>query len=279
MTPTPTVLDAGVPIAAEFRGEGSGPSLVLLHGGGFTLRSWDLVLEQLPRTDILAVDLPGHGWSGDVVDWSFEVLGRYVADAIRAAGVHDPVIVGWSLGWPIALVAAQLLPSVRGLVSVDGSVAAYEMEIAPFFDSTQSYLDAVQSTATDVVAADDDELERLLIADPLWPEWEGELRRRWLRRPDGSWLRRPTSAANVALVERNLAFDVAGWWSSSQCRVEYLLATQHQAAVLDLHRRAAAERSAVHRGTSVVEVDGPHDLPIRRPDELARLLLRFAAAL
>jgi hypothetical protein len=135
----------------------------------------------------------------------------------------------------------------------------------------------VASSARDVVAGDVDELEHALATDPLWPEWENELRRRWRPRADGSWIRRPTAAANVDLVHRNMSFDVAGWWAGAPCPIQYVLATLHPQAVVHLHRQALAERSAAHRRTSVVEMEGPHDLPLRRAAEVARLVLDFEA--
>lgn len=41
---------------------GKGEPLVLLHGQGFSRRSWDPVLDRLSdEYDVIAVDLPGHG--------------------------------------------------------------------------------------------------------------------------------------------------------------------------------------------------------------------------
>jgi pimeloyl-ACP methyl ester carboxylesterase len=43
---------------------GSGEPLVLLHGQGFSRRSWDPVVAALAEhRDVIAVDLPGHGES------------------------------------------------------------------------------------------------------------------------------------------------------------------------------------------------------------------------
>src|SRR3954452_16719490 len=41
---------------------GSGEPLVLLHGQGFSRRSWDPIVDTLAADrDVIAVDLPGHG--------------------------------------------------------------------------------------------------------------------------------------------------------------------------------------------------------------------------
>ena len=46
----------------NFRRSGTGPTLVLLHGLGSSLRVWDPVVASLAEHfDVLAVDLPGFG--------------------------------------------------------------------------------------------------------------------------------------------------------------------------------------------------------------------------
>jgi pimeloyl-ACP methyl ester carboxylesterase len=49
----------------HYRDEGTGPTLVLLHGVGSSLHTWDDWVERLaPHYRIIRIDLPGHGLTG-----------------------------------------------------------------------------------------------------------------------------------------------------------------------------------------------------------------------
>lgn len=73
------------------------------------------------RYRTIAVDLPGHGAaSANRENWHIEDLGADVAGLIRELDLDDVVLVGHSMGGPVSLRAAALLPNrVRGIVAVD----------------------------------------------------------------------------------------------------------------------------------------------------------------
>ena len=98
--------------------QGTGPTLVLIHGIGHRRQAWRDVMDLLSDDfDVIAIDLPGHGESPDVV-----LDGRSAKDAVRAEleglldelGVSSPIVVGNSLGGLIALEAGadQIASSV-----------------------------------------------------------------------------------------------------------------------------------------------------------------------
>lgn len=111
----------GVPIAYEVHGERE-PTIVLLHGWSCDRTYWR---EQVPflaaRHRVLAVDLAGHGESGrDRVDWSFEGLADDVIQVLEEEDVDDAVLVGHSMGGPVALlVAKQAEDRVRAVIAVE----------------------------------------------------------------------------------------------------------------------------------------------------------------
>lgn len=105
-------------------GRPSAPPLVLVHGGRDHGRSWDAVAAAL-KDDwrVIAPDLRGHGLSEASADRSYS-MSRYVYDLaalVRALGLHDPCIVGHSLGGNIAVRYAGIYPEIpRRLVCIEG---------------------------------------------------------------------------------------------------------------------------------------------------------------
>lgn len=93
--------------------DGSGPPLILLHGGSGTRHSWDTLRPHLSDTATLIVpDRRGRGDSGDSDEYDLE---REVADlrAIVQAVDGTPTVFGHSFGGLVALAAAADLPIER----------------------------------------------------------------------------------------------------------------------------------------------------------------------
>ena len=91
---------------------GQGPDVVFLHGWGLSSRIWaPLIAELSAEMRCHAVDLPGHGASGD----DLAGLDAWI-DAVAETVTWPAVYIGWSLGGLIALGMAQRYPDrVRGL--------------------------------------------------------------------------------------------------------------------------------------------------------------------
>jgi pimeloyl-ACP methyl ester carboxylesterase len=100
---------------------GAGPPIVLIHGLGGTFRYWLESARRLARHyRVLVVDVPGFGGSDPAaVPFSMLAAGERVLAASEALGARRPVLVGHSLGGPIAaLVAARSPERVGGVVLV-----------------------------------------------------------------------------------------------------------------------------------------------------------------
>ena len=98
------------------------PSFVFLHGLTFDRRMWDPVLEALPDNHrAIAFDLPGHGGSPALPDQGLAPVVEAIHDAVVAAALDSPVMVGHSIGGPLAAIYAASHPAA-GVVSVDAPI-------------------------------------------------------------------------------------------------------------------------------------------------------------
>ncbi len=99
---------------------GHGPvGLLLIHGWACSSQYWGPVLERLPDGEVsaLVVDLPGSGGTAVTpgTPWSFASCAEMTLAAARALGIRPDVIVGHSMGGPIAAIAAAT-PECRQLI-------------------------------------------------------------------------------------------------------------------------------------------------------------------
>ena len=111
----------GVEIAYEARGSGS-PTLLFVHGWCCDRSHWRNQLDVFAADHrVVAIDLPGHGASGaDRNRWTLEGLARDVQSVAETLDLERVVIVGHSMGGPVALMAAQRMPDrVVGIIGVD----------------------------------------------------------------------------------------------------------------------------------------------------------------
>lgn len=97
----------------------SGLPVAMLHGWGMNLGVFDLLREELPDHETLAIDLPGHGrspWWPGAAQFDAQVA------AVRAALPPRCVLLGWSLGAKIALrIAASTPDRVAALILVSAT--------------------------------------------------------------------------------------------------------------------------------------------------------------
>jgi pimeloyl-ACP methyl ester carboxylesterase len=111
----------GVPLVYSAAGAGD-PAIVFVHGGLANRGFWDDSLRALaPRHRVLALDLAGHGESGiDRARWGIPEFGADVRAVVEAERLRRAVLFGNSLGGPVAVEAALLLPQTAiGVVGVD----------------------------------------------------------------------------------------------------------------------------------------------------------------
>lgn len=101
------------------------PILLLLHGTGASTHSWAPILPYLnKRFSLIAVDLPGHGFTErpSTAQLSLEGMSRLLEKLCEAMDIWPNFVVGHSAG---AAIAAHMtlgnMMSPRGLISIAGA--------------------------------------------------------------------------------------------------------------------------------------------------------------
>lgn len=114
---------ATVEIAVRDHG-GAGPAVLLLHGAGGNLLAWQHFAPLLTaKHRVLAVDLRGHGRSGDG-PWTWDAVLDDLDAVVEHFELPTPAVVGHSLGGMLAGMWAVRHPDCPGAISLDGHRAA-----------------------------------------------------------------------------------------------------------------------------------------------------------
>jgi sigma-B regulation protein RsbQ len=111
----------GVPIHYSVQGKGD-PALVFIHCWACNRHFWDNQVAEFSKTyRVVTIDLPGHGESGkERKHYSVESYGDDVKTVVTKLNLKRVVLVGSSMGGPIALEATRRMPDrVVAIVPVD----------------------------------------------------------------------------------------------------------------------------------------------------------------
>jgi pimeloyl-ACP methyl ester carboxylesterase len=111
----------GVAIVYSVCGAGE-PALVFIHGGLADRGFWDPELKAFGASHrVIALDLAGHGESGtNRTKWGLPEFGADVKAVADAERLKRMILFGNSLGGPVAIEAALLMPGrVVGVVGID----------------------------------------------------------------------------------------------------------------------------------------------------------------
>jgi pimeloyl-ACP methyl ester carboxylesterase len=132
----------GVEIAYEAVGRGE-PALVFVHGGFADRSFWANQRTAFAGNHrVIALDLAGHGESGDNrKSWTIPAFAEDVRAALNAEKIRQAVVLGNSLGGPVAMEAARResgrIIAVLGIdtlhdLSVDPPTSYYEQRATAF---------------------------------------------------------------------------------------------------------------------------------------------------
>jgi len=118
-----------VTITYEVAGEGE-PALVFVHGWCCDRSYWKSQVSHFSKKHkVVAIDLAGHGNSGDGREkWTIEAFGQDVAAVVKKLKLERAILIGHSMGGPVNIAAARLLPGrVAGLIGV-GTYHDFEIQ-------------------------------------------------------------------------------------------------------------------------------------------------------
>ena len=115
------IIDTSV-VPANVKVEGSGPTLVLIHGFGAAIDWWDDIAPQLARDHrVIRMDLIGHGGTeAPRSAYSIERQARLVSSTLDKLGVDRFTVIGHSMGGEVATALASMNPGrIERMVLID----------------------------------------------------------------------------------------------------------------------------------------------------------------
>ena len=140
-------------VTANVKVEGSGPTIVLIHGFSAALDWWDQIAPDLAKDhQVVRLDLIGHGGTAaPSAGYSVERQAALVAAVLDKLGVAKATLIGHSMGGEVATALTEARPGlVERLILVDSPAIAD----ADFNLATQAYLTPVLGEAMSRISSD-----------------------------------------------------------------------------------------------------------------------------
>ncbi len=119
---------------------GGGRPVVLVHGITECRGVWDPIVERLsPTNRVIALDLRGHGQSGDAQRYDLEAMATDIGAVVAACGLDRPHLVGHSLGGAVVSAAGAAM-EVGSVTNVDQSLQldSFKAQVAPLEDQLKN---------------------------------------------------------------------------------------------------------------------------------------------
>jgi pimeloyl-ACP methyl ester carboxylesterase len=256
----------GIKVHYESYGVGS-EALVFIHGWTCDLTFWRGQAPVYRNRRSLLIDLPGHGQSDKPkVAYPMEFFARGIEAVLRDAGVDHAILVGHSLGGPIAYSFLRLFPEqAEALVLVDATISTASED--PAFPAAQQAV--FQQRAEHLSGATG--LQNFLASVNAMfsaktpPSLRDLIRTKMLATPEYVRVAAVTSPSEVYPATRGEKFD--------------LPALAIQAAQKGTEERAAAMRTILPKLRLEKWVGSGHFLMMEDPARFNQSLLKFLAGL
>jgi len=284
-----TITTPNTGIALHYRSYGSetNPPLVLLHGLASTLRIWDYVAPVLAgKYWVVAYDQRGHAESEKPDDgYNLPTMLADLAGLMKALGIEKPVLVGHSWGANLALAYAATYPDdCAGLALVDGGIFDFQdmpgtdwetvkRELAPPDLSRYKLSDMVNRMSSGVLCH--------------LPESFLEKFARSMMdvQPDGTIRARLTREHHLDILHILYDMRTSDLLGKVQCPVLAVQAvngepgSEREASFLRLRELGAERLEKLLPGAKIIWMENTiHDVPLHKPELLAREMMEFMSA-
>ena len=105
------------------------PLIIFVHGSGLSHITWVLQTRYFAfhGYSVLAIDLPGHGYSEGPAITTIEEQGKWISDVIDSVGKKEASLVGHSQGCLITMECAAQFPNKVKSLSLMGGAGAIPM--------------------------------------------------------------------------------------------------------------------------------------------------------
>jgi pimeloyl-ACP methyl ester carboxylesterase len=227
------------------------PAIVFLHGGEYSGRSWQPVVDRLQEYHCLVPDLPQHGRS--IRHRPFEMAGAAAAVAelicsrVGAGRVH---VVGFSLG---AQVGVQLLATAPELVDravLSGTI----VDVMPGATQTQQLMELLARMSRSLWFSIGRNARHVGLVPAKLTDHRADMR-----------LMPPAQIAHI--VSASVGFRLPDGLDKADSPTLFLTGAKEMRL---MHRSAAALAQQMPNGVARVAVGMRHDWPLRYPDLFSR---------
>jgi len=299
-----STIEGEVPLAIRDYG-GDGPDVLLIPGAGRTLVDWGLIAALLrDRYRLVAVDLRGHGHSGDGV-WEWDRILADLDTIVAALDLDRPAVVGHSLGGMIAAMWGARHPDCPAAINVDGhgmgkpeqydgiAPEVLEARMAELEEKTIAAQAAqpkeIPESAMDAIIETQRKAAEAL---GIPPDMLEEAIRRGLKIVDGVAHVRPTAETTAQLLTEVKAADMMALWAACLCPLLVFNCVRPDQARPDMpewmpelmaayrrgltiHLTALAQQ---HPNLSLQVFDGDHALIVNQHELVADIILTYLDA-
>jgi pimeloyl-ACP methyl ester carboxylesterase len=262
----------------------AGRPIVLLHGLASNARIWELVAPHLVLAGLvpLAPDLRGHGLTDKPDgDYGFETYRRDLLAFLDASQVERPIIVGHSWGAMVALDFAAQFPvgprAPSGLMLVDGGMSQLDEGPAGTWEQVRDRLTPPRLAGTP--------LEEFLPRLAGWTgQWSADDRvtsiilANFEVHEDETIWPRLTFERHMQIVRAIWEFKTYERLKRVRCPAACVQAIPTETEHLSQKQRGVEKARQALPGLVVHWLaDTVHDIPLHRPEELARMIAAVAA--
>jgi len=259
---------------------GGEPAILALHGLASNARWWDLVAERLaPRFRVIAVDLRGHGLSDrPETGYDFATVSRDLAELLDQVHPAPVVAAGHSWGASVVLEFGVDYPDrTRAVVCVDGGATDMKAYFGPDWTMAEQMMKPPQLTGLTP-----ETIRRWMDSSPISEGSDSGTAAAILLgnfEDDGSGqgtLRPRLELAHHMQIAREL-YELDGYALMARLACPVLLVPAGHPDHEDLPKVRAMEHARAVLGdrARITWVDGVHDIPVQRPDEVAAAIASF----